>query len=179
MEMLVHICCAPCATYTIQKLRDDGFDPIGFFYNPNIHPFTEYRRRLETLQQYAEAVELDMVYKDDYMLEEFIKKTLEVEDRCSICYHIRLQEAARQASDKGIPAFTTTLLISPYQKHEMIKDVAETLASEYGVDFYYQDFREGYNVTYQLCRDMGLYRQPYCGCIFSEKERYYRKLVTE
>lgn len=175
----MHICCAPCATYTIQKLRDDGFDPIGFFYNPNIHPFTEYRRRLETLQQYAEAVELDMVYKDEYMLEEFIKKALEVEDRCSICYHIRLQEAARQASDNGFSAFTTTLLISPYQKHEMIKDVAKTLASEYGVDFHYQDFREGFNMTFQLCRDMGLYRQPYCGCIFSEKERYYRKLVTE
>ncbi|TFH42425.1 MAG: epoxyqueuosine reductase QueH [ANME-2 cluster archaeon] len=179
MEMLVHICCAPCATYTIQKLRDDGFDPIGFFYNPNIHPFTEYRRRLETLQQYAEAVELDVVYKDEYMLEEFIKKTLDVEDRCSICYQIRLLEAARQASDNGFSAFTTTLLISPYQKHEMIKDVAKTLASEYGVDFYYQDFREGFNMTFQLCRDMGLYRQPYCGCIFSEKERYYRKLVKE
>ncbi|HUV82659.1 MAG TPA: epoxyqueuosine reductase QueH [archaeon] len=179
MEMLVHICCAPCATYTIQKLRDDGFDPIGFFYNPNIHPFTEYRRRLETLQQYAEAVELDVVYKDEYMLEEFIKKTLDVEDRCSICYQIRLLEAARQASDNGFPAFTTTLLISPYQKHEMIKDVAEALASEYGVDFYYQDFREGFNMTFQLCRDMGLYRQPYCGCISSEKERYYRKLVKE
>ncbi|HUV83843.1 MAG TPA: epoxyqueuosine reductase QueH [archaeon] len=177
--MLVHICCAPCATYTIQKLRNDGFDPTGFFYNPNIHPFTEYRRRLETLQQYADAVELDVVYKDEYMLEDFIKKILDVEDRCSICYHIRLQEAARQASDNGFSAFTTTLLISPYQKHEMIKDVAKTLASEYGVDFYYQDFREGYNMTFQLCRDMGLYRQPYCGCIFSEKERYYRKLVTE
>lgn len=177
--MLVHICCAPCATYTIQKLRDDGFDPVGLFYNPNIHPFTEYRQRLETLQKYAGIVDLDVIYKDEYILEEFIKTALEVEDRCSICYHLRLQEAARQASDSGIAAFTSTLLISPYQKHDMIKEVAEAVASEFGVDFYYQDLREGYRETFKMCRDLELYRQSYCGCIFSEKERHFRKLVNE
>ena len=179
MEILLHICCAPCATYTVKALRSGGFDPVGYFYNPNIHPFTEYRRRFETVQQYAEAVELDVVYKDEYMLEDFIRQALEVDDRCALCYSLRLEEAARQASDMGISSFTTTLLISPYQKHEMIRDIASGLASEYGVEFYYQDFREGYRETFQLCRDLGLYRQAYCGCIFSEKERYYRKLVDE
>ncbi|MDF1558477.1 MAG: epoxyqueuosine reductase QueH [ANME-2 cluster archaeon] len=177
MEMLLHICCAPCATYTVQALRDEGFDPLGYFYNPNIHPFTEYRRRLETLQQYAGDVELEVVYRDEYLLEEFVKQTLEVEDRCHLCYTIRLEAAARQASDMGISLFTTTLLISPYQKHKMIKDIAVGLASDYGVEFHYHDYRPGYRETYQICRGMGLYRQPYCGCIFSEKERYFRKLV--
>lgn len=179
MEMLLHICCAPCATYTVQALRDEGFEPVGYFYNPNIHPFTEYRRRLETLQQYAEAVELDVVYRDEYMLEDFIKQAMEVEDRCQLCYTFRLEAAARQASDMGIPIFTSTLLISPYQKHEVIKDIGKGFASDYGVDFHYRDYRPGYKETYQMCRDMGLYRQGYCGCIFSEKERYYRKLVDE
>jgi predicted adenine nucleotide alpha hydrolase (AANH) superfamily ATPase len=179
MEILVHTCCAPCATYTVKKLKHDGFDPIGYFYNPNIHPFTEYRRRLETLQHYAKAVDLDVVYRDEYMLEEFIKEALEVEDRCRLCYTIRLKETACKASDMGIPVFTSTLLISPYQKHEMINDIASRVASDYGVDFHYQDFRNGYTQTFQLCRDLGLYRQPYCGCIFSEKERYYRKLIME
>ena len=179
MEMLLHICCAPCATYTVQALRDEGFEPVGYFYNPNIHPFTEYRRRLETLQQYADAVELDVVYRDEYMLEDFIKQALEVDDRCQLCYTPRLEAAARQASDMGIPVFTSTLLISPYQKHEMIKDIGESFASDYGVDFHYRDYRPGYRETYQMCRDMELYRQGYCGCIFSEKERYCRKLVDE
>ena len=179
MEMLLHICCAPCATYTVQALRDEGFEPMGYFYNPNIHPFTEYRRRLETLQQYAHAVDLDVVYRDEYMLEDFIKQAMEVNDRCHLCYTLRLAAAARQASDMGIPVFTSTLLISPYQKHEMIKDIGESLASDYGVEFHYRDFRPGYKETYQMCRDMELYRQPYCGCIFSEKERYCRKLVDE
>ncbi|MCL7415911.1 MAG: epoxyqueuosine reductase QueH [ANME-2 cluster archaeon] len=177
MEMLLHICCAPCATYTVQALRDEGFDPLGYFYNPYIHPFTEYRRRLETLQQYAGAVELEVVYRDEYLLEEFVKQALEVEDRCHLCYTTRLEAAARQASDRGISLFTTTLLISPYQKHEMIKDIAVGLASDYGVEFHYRDYRPGYKETYQMCRDMGLYRQPYCGCIFSEKERYFRTSV--
>ncbi len=176
MEMLLHICCAPCATYTVNKLRDDSINPTGYFYNPTIHPFTEYRRRFETLKQYSEAVELDVVYKDEYMLEEFIGPALEVEDRCNLCYTIRLRETARYASDMGIDFFTTTLLISPYQKHEMICDIARGFASEFGVEFYYQDFRIGYKQTFQICRDLGLYRQPYCGCIFSEKERFCSKI---
>jgi predicted adenine nucleotide alpha hydrolase (AANH) superfamily ATPase len=179
MEILLHICCAPCATYTVNKLKEDGFEPTGYFYNPNIHPFTEYRRRLETVQQYAEAMKLDMVYNDEYMLEEFIKPALEINNRCSLCYAIRLKETARQASDMGYKSFTSTLLISPYQKHEMIQEIAEGFASEYGVEFYYQDFRVGYRETFGICRDLGLYRQPYCGCIFSEKERYYRKLIYQ
>lgn len=177
MEMLLHICCAPCATYTVKSLRDDGIEPVGYFYNPNIHPFKEYRRRFETLQQYAGVVELEVVYRDEYMLEEFIRQALEMDDRCSLCYTLRLEAAARQASDMGMPMFTSTLLISPYQKHEMIREIGESKAMEYGVEFHYRDLRDGYRDTYQMCRDMGLYRQPYCGCIFSEKERYYRRLV--
>lgn len=179
MEMLVHICCAPCATYTIKKLREQGFDPTGYFYNPNIHPFREYRHRLETVRQYARVVDLDVQYRDEYMLEEFIRAALELDDRCQLCYHLRLEETARKASDMGVPVFTSTLLISPYQNHEIIKEIAKDLGTEYGVDFHYQDFRNGFKETFQMCREMELYRQAYCGCIFSEKERYYRKLVDE
>lgn len=179
MEMLVHICCAPCATYTIQKVRTDGFDPSGYFYNPNIHPFREYRRRLETLKQYAEAVELEVHYRDEYALEEFLSAALQAEDRCRYCYARRIRQTAEKASDMGIPVFTTTLLVSPHQKHEMIRQSAADIAHEFGVDFHYQDFRTGYKNTFEQCRSLGLYRQSYCGCIFSEKERYHRRLIND
>jgi predicted adenine nucleotide alpha hydrolase (AANH) superfamily ATPase len=115
-----------------------------------------------------------VIYKD-YDMENYLRGALASQDRCEFCYSLRLAEAAKTARQFGFDAFTTTLLISPYQKHELLARTGEKIASEYGVKFYYEDFREGYRESRELARALELYMQKYCGCIFSEKERYYKK----
>lgn len=176
MKILLHACCGPCATFPVKALREAGHELHGFFYNPNIHPFQEYQRRLEAFQQFANRVDLPVIIKDDYEIEKFFRETAYREElRCRYCYHIRLAEAARFARKGRFEAFTTTLLVSPFQKHEWIKETGEALAEEYGVPFYYQDFRSGFSEGVALSKEMQLYRQPYCGCVFSERDRYRRK----
>ena len=173
MKILLHICCGPCATYSSEFLKKNRWEVTGFFYNPNIHPYKEYEKRLNTLKDYAQKVDLSVIYKDEYDLEEFLRRVVYREAiRCKFCYHLRLKETARTSKEKGFDAFTTTLLISPYQDHNLIQEVARSVAEEAGTTFQYEDFRAGYNQSIQLSREYGLYRQPYCGCIYSEKERY-------
>lgn len=173
MQILIHICCAPCFTYPHKRLLEEGHDVVGLFYNPNIHPYTEYKNRLEALEKYAGIKAANVVYKN-YDMESYLRGALAAGDRCEYCYTCRLAEAARTASVLGFDAFTTTLLISPYQKHDMLAKVGEKTANEYGIDFYYEDFREGYKESREIARALGLYMQKYCGCIFSEKERYFK-----
>ncbi len=173
MRILVHICCAPCFTYPHKRLVEQGHDVTGFFYNPNIHPYLEYKKRMESLERYAELKGTRVVYKNDYDLEGYLRCALDAQDRCEFCYTSRLTEAARTANMLGFEAFTTTLLISPYQKHEMLARAGEKIADEYSIEFYYEDFREGYRESRHLARSFELYMQKYCGCIFSEKERYF------
>jgi len=174
MQILVHICCAPCFTYPHKKLVEEGHDVTGFFYNPNIHPYLEYKNRLESLERYAELKGTRIIYKNDYALENYLRGALGAEDRCKFCYTCRLTEAARTANALGFDAFTTTLLISPYQKHELLMAAGEKAADEHSIEFYYEDFRDGYKESREIARSIGLYMQKYCGCIFSEKERYLR-----
>lgn len=171
MQILVHVCCAPCFTYPHKRLLEEGHDAVGLFYNPNIHPYTEYRNRLEALEKYAETKAAKVIYKN-YDLENYLRGAVAADERCKFCYNYRLAEAARTARLLGFDAFTTTLLISPYQKHEMLAKVGEKTGKEYGIKFYYEDFREGYKESRELARALGLYMQKYCGCIFSEKERF-------
>jgi len=173
MQILVHVCCAPCFTYTHKRLVEEGHEIAALFYNPNIHPYLEYKNRLEALEKYAEIKGTKVIYKN-YDLENYIRGAVNAEERCRFCYAFRLSEAAKTASQLGFDAFTTTLLISPYQKHEMLAKVGEKIAKEYGIEFYYEDFREGYKESRELARALGLYMQKYCGCIFSEKERYLK-----
>ena len=175
MKILAHICCAPCFTYPHKQLEEAGHDVTGFFYNPNIHPYLEYKNRLESLEKYVEIKGLEIIYKDVYDLEKYLRGALESEDRCGYCYKIRLEETAKTASSLGFDAFTTTLLISPYQKHEMLKEVGEKMGDKYGIDFYYEDFRTGFQESREISRGLELYMQKYCGCIFSEKERYLKQ----
>lgn len=172
MQLLVHICCAPCFTYTHKRLVEEGHDVTGFFYNPNIHPYLEYKNRMESLEKYAELKGTRVIYKNDYDLESYLRGALDAEDRCRFCYACRLAETAKTGSLLGFDAFTTTLLISPYQKHELLAKVGEKIADEYSIEFYYEDFRVGYRESRELARALMLYMQKYCGCIFSEKERY-------
>ena len=142
MKLLMHICCAPCANMPIDALRAEGVELTGYWYNPNIHPFTEYRARRNCLQEYAKTIDLPLLVRDDYGLRPFVREVAEdIAGRCVKCYEMRLFEAARAAKEGGFDAFTSSLFISPYQKHELMRDVGYRAAEEYGVQFYYQDFR--------------------------------------
>ena len=174
MNILLHICCANCAIFPVKNLRESGHDVTGYFFNHNIHPYLEYRRRLEAVEQYASVVGLDVVYKDEYRLEEFLSQVAShPADRCTYCYHSRLRQVAEQAALGGYDAFSTILLYSRYQNHELIRKLGEELAAHFGIAFLYEDFRSGWQAGIKTSKEMGLYRQQYCGCIYSEKDRYH------
>jgi len=175
MKILLHTCCGPCSLYPVKYLRERGFEVYGYFYNPNIHPYTEFVKRKETLQKWALENELPMIYNEEYKLEEFLQEVVHRETkRCQVCYSIRLRQTAMVARKGNFDYFTTTLLVSPFQKHDLLKAIGEALGEEYGVPFYYADFRPGYKEAVAESKASGMYRQQYCGCIYSEKERYYR-----
>ena len=177
MRVLLHACCGPCASYSVQALREAGHTVYGYFYNPNIHPSEEYRRRLESFEQMAEAMELKTIAPGDYEYREWLRRAAWREEaaiRCPLCYQMRLEQAARIAKHGKFDAFTTTLLISPFQQHENIKKAGEAVAAAYDIPFLYMDFRPGFKRSVELSKEMGLYRQQYCGCIYSEAERYAR-----
>ena len=126
MKTLLHICCAPCANQCIEVLRGDGLEVTGFWYNPNIHPFTEYRSRRNCLRDYAQAIDLPLIEKNDYALRPFVREVAEdIANRCGKCYEMRLFETARQAAEGGFDSFTSSLFISPYQNHELMRETAE------------------------------------------------------
>lgn len=176
MKILLHICCGPCAIYPLQYLRSAGHDVSGFFYNPNIHPYAEYRRRLETLQNYAREESLKLDIDQGYPVERYFRKvSFNEEDRCRYCYEERLTVAFATAGELGADAVTTTLLYSRYQKHDLIVSIAETLSEEYGIPFFYHDFREGWQEGIRISKERGMYRQGYCGCIYSERERFCKE----
>jgi len=173
MKILLHICCANCGIYPLERIKERGDEVVGYFFNPNIHPYQEYQKRLESLRQYSENVGLEVVYRDEYLLEEFLRNVSQrPEERCQYCYSIRLEATAQEAKKRGLDQFSTTLLQSTHQNHQLIKETAERVAKEVGIPFYYEDFRKGWKRGVEVSRAMGLYRQQYCGCIYSEKERY-------
>ena len=175
MKTLLHICCAPCANQCIDVLRTDGFEVTGYWYNPNIHPFTEYRARRNCLREYAKTIELPVIEQNDYGLCPFVREVAaDIAGRCVKCYEMRLYAAAKTAKAEGFDSFTSSLFISPYQKHELMREVAERAAAEYGVTFLYRDFRPYFRAGQARARELGFYMQKYCGCVFSEEERYLK-----
>jgi predicted adenine nucleotide alpha hydrolase (AANH) superfamily ATPase len=173
MNILFHICCAPCALYPYFRLKEEGLDPRGYFYNPNIHPYQEYKRRLDTVKDFAGRVGLDVHYQDGYDLDQFLLRVVGTgEHRCEQCYRMRLDAVCKAAREKGFSLYTTSLLYSKYQKHDMIKGIGREMASEQGIELYYEDFRRGWREGIVESKAMGLYRQQYCGCIYSERDRY-------
>ena len=175
MEILLHVCCAPCSVACIQQLQEEGFALTAFWYNPNIHPFTEYRSRRDTVRSYMASVNVPLVEVDAYGLRSFLHALPAWDNRCETCYRMRLDAAAAYAAAHGFPAFTSTLFISPYQDHQLMAAVAEKAADAHGVRFLYRDFRPRFREGQQKAREAGLYMQKYCGCIFSEEERYQKK----
>ncbi len=177
MNILLHVCCGPCAVYPVEFIREQGHEVKGYFFNPNIHPFREFKRRIGGLEQYAEQKKLKVEIDRTYGLTDFLRQVVFKEcKRCGVCYDMRLEATARKAAEQGFEAFSSTLLYSKYQKHELLRAKSEKLAAKYGIHFFYQDFRKGWQQGIDGSIAMELYRQPYCGCIYSEQERYDKKL---
>ncbi|MEW5921963.1 MAG: epoxyqueuosine reductase QueH [Bacillota bacterium] len=175
MDLLLHICCAPCSIFSWEYFSGLGYSPRGYFFNPNIHPYREFVRRMETLRDFGRRENRPVIFNEDYLLEDFLSMAIDHEsNRCHNCYRMRLLETARKAREAGIGHFSTTLLISPYQKHVLLKSVGEEAAQRHGVNFVYADLRSGFRESMEQARKKEIYRQGYCGCIFSEKERYHR-----
>jgi epoxyqueuosine reductase len=176
MKILLHICCAPCAIYTVKILKQQGFDVMGFFYKHNIHPYTECMKRENALKAYAETIHLKVIYQEGYDPENFIRNVVFREsERCAYCYYDRLRSTALAAKRGKFDYFTSTLLYSKFQKHEEITSMGRAVGKAVGVRFYYQDFREGWKQGIEESKRLGIYRQQYCGCIYSEKERYFKQ----
>jgi len=176
VNILLHVCCGPCTIYPLDVLRREGMEVSGFFYNPNIHPFREFRQRIQALEELAAQTGFQVEIRRDYGLRHFLRQVVFHEDeRCGLCYGMRLAAAAEYAAAVRADAFTTTLLYSRFQNHSLIREQGEALGRKYGVPFYYRDFRQGWQEGIDRSIAMGLYRQPYCGCIYSEQERYDRR----
>jgi predicted adenine nucleotide alpha hydrolase (AANH) superfamily ATPase len=174
MKVLLHICCANCAIYPLSVLHDAHHAVTGYFFNHNIHPYQEYLRRLQTTRDYAASIKLPLVCIDEYGLEDFLAQVAQdPAGRCAYCYQSRLQRTAEYAAQHGFNAFTSSLLYSRYQNHTLIRQYGEELSRLYGISFLYQDFRSGWQEGIRISRALGLYRQQYCGCIYSEKDRYH------
>lgn len=174
MKILIHICCAPCAIYPVKMLRSEDFEVMGFFYRHNIHPFTECLKRQEAVESYSSSIGMEVIYQKGYDLEGFIRNVVFRESqRCSYCYHDRLRSTALVAKRGKFDYFTSTLLYSKFQKHDRIKSIGEAVGRSVGVKFFYNDFRTGWKEGIETSKQLGLYRQQYCGCIYSEKERYF------
>lgn len=176
MKMLMHICCGPCTIYPLKELRTHGHQITGVFYNLNIHPYQEYQRRRQTLMDYSDKTFLNIIWPEGYPLEEFLRAVanLKETERCAFCLRDRLAYTAEMAIREKYDGFTTTLLYSKYQNHDMIKEIGKTLGQQLGIFFYYQDFRTGWAEGVKISKELDMYRQPYCGCIYSEKQRYYK-----
>lgn len=172
MNLLVHICCGVCFAGILEDLKKRDFSFTGFFYNPNIHPLIEFRRRLKTLKVLLEGEKIQVVYDENYGLKGFLREVDWEGKRCSDCYYLRLRRTAEVAKDRGLSAFTTTLLASPHQEHLVIRRIGEKVGGEAGIPFAYFNFRSLHKRSLQLAKKKGLYHQKYCGCIFSEYERY-------
>lgn len=177
MRILLHLCCGPCAVYPVARLRDQGHTVTGLFHNPNIHPYQEFHRRIDAVHQFAEAAAFPVEVDEQYGLTEYLRAVVFYEnERCERCYDMRLQRTVQAAVAGGFDAFTSTLFYSRYQNHRLLLEKCTALATRHGIDFYYEDFRLGWQQGIDDSIRLGLYRQPYCGCIYSEQERYDRHL---
>jgi predicted adenine nucleotide alpha hydrolase (AANH) superfamily ATPase len=176
LKVLMHICCSNCSLYPLQNFLTKGVDVTGFWFNPNIHPYTEYANRLSSVEKLQGLWDLDVEYADEYTLDDFLSAVVRRgKDRCSFCYSMRLEKTAATARKMGFDGFTTSLLASPYQKFDMIVRIAEETGRRHGIAFIAEDARRGWGISRGLTLELGLYRQKYCGCIYSEMERYQKK----
>ena len=173
MKLLLHTCCGPCEIYPLEQLRHKGLEVSGFFYNPNIHPLSEYKNRRQAVEDFNKGANINMIFPDYDPAEFFraIKGRETNPGRCSLCWELRLKKTAKAARENGFDYFSTTLLVSPYQDQEGLKRIGSGIAKETGTEFYYEDYRPGFRNAHNQARERGLYLQKYCGCIYSQIER--------
>ncbi len=172
-KVLIHICCAHCAAYTVAYWREQGYEVGGYWHNPNIHPFSEHQARLESTRELAKRLDFPLIEAEGYEMPEYFRRVAShEEDRCRYCFEMRLMSTAEAAKANGYGAFTSTLLISPHQAHDILKEMGEKVGRETGVEFLYADLRKRYSDSRHITKPMELYRQQYCGCLYSEWERY-------
>jgi epoxyqueuosine reductase len=170
-KVLLHICCGICSSWAIEKLKKNGLEVTGFFFNPNIHPENEYRKRLSTARKVAEFHQIGFL-EGQYLPEKWrhLVKGLEKEPeggkRCGICFKFRLEETYRMARELKIEQFTTTLTISPHKDFALISSIGKAISPE-GFLAYNFKKEEGFKKSIEFCRQHALYRQDYCGCVFS------------
>jgi predicted adenine nucleotide alpha hydrolase (AANH) superfamily ATPase len=179
VKLLLHVCCGPCATGTLEWLRGEfpASETTGLFYNPNIHPETEYSRRRQAMELAADALELPLICsgEEEGLVAYLHQVAFREADRCRNCYAMRLAHAAQRAAAGNFDAFSTTLLISPYQNLEALRTIGEALAKLHGPDFIFHDLRPYFPLSRRRAKELALYQQKYCGCIFSELERIHAK----
>jgi hypothetical protein len=181
MKILLHSCCAPCLLAPYDSLLEEGHEITALFHNPNIMPYREFRNRLTAFRDYAQEHSIPVMIDESYDLESLLRKYLErgATPRCLVCYEMRLDHTARMASEKGFDAFSTTLSVSPYQNHEFIQKAGESATSQYRKPFLYRDWRPHFIEAHEKAKNLHLYLQAYCGCIFSEEERYRKRKKYE
>lgn len=181
MKVLMHTCCAPCSVYCIETLQSENIDITTYWYNPNIHPYMEYKARRDCFIDYMNMINIPYIINENYGLKEFTKNVInDLDNRCvNYCYKVRLEETVKYAKENGYDAFTSTLFVSPYQNHDTLKEICEELSEKYDIMFLYRDFRIGFRDGQAKARELGLYMQKYCGCVFSEEERYYDHILKD
>jgi predicted adenine nucleotide alpha hydrolase (AANH) superfamily ATPase len=169
MKLLLHTCCGPCFLGSWAYVSE--FEVTNFFYNPNIQPEEEYRLRFENLKKAAKGKSVGILERPYNPQEhvDAISNDRSFPSRCISCYALRLEETAEQAKEMGFDAFSTTLLVSPYQLHGKLKDLGISLSEKFGVDFFYRDFRPNFRKGQALSKEMNIYRQRYCGCLLSKE----------
>jgi hypothetical protein len=171
--ILLHACCAPCSTHVIDMLSQ-YYSVIPFFCNPNIQPEDEYKRRLKHMEKLCGLTKTEL-FVPDYDPASWLEKVKGLEDepeggrRCRVCFEVRLAKTAKTAVDKGFKIFATTLTVSPNKNAGVINEVGSSVAERFGIGFLKNDFKkkDGYKKSCELCRQYDLYRQKYCGCVFS------------
>lgn len=181
MSLLLHACCGPCAMYPVDMLLKAQRDLDLYWFNPNIHPEFEFNRRLENLRKVASHYDVTLHEEGECQEDYWLGKTYlqEYNSRCEMCYDVRMEATAKYAAEHGYEAFCTTLLVSPYQQHEVICETAKRYATKYGVDFEYYDFRPGFREGQNMAREIELYRQKFCGCIFSLEDSKFRDKIIK
>jgi predicted adenine nucleotide alpha hydrolase (AANH) superfamily ATPase len=178
-RVLLHSCCAPCTIYPFDRLQSEGVAVTGFFYNPNIHPFSEFEKRFQAVTDFYRTAGRELLVDAAYDVSAFIKAVLgHGVRRCEACWRMRLRAAAERAKEIGADAVSTTLLFSIYQAHDTVAGIGREESRDAGVDFYYEDFRAGWHDGQRRARELSIYCQKYCGCIFSEEERYKKKIAA-
>ncbi len=185
-RLLLHSCCGPCSSYVLTYLLD-YFDITVFYYNPNIQPIDEYQKRLTEQIKVINAISKNKIkiVTLEYDEQEFFQKVKGLEEekeggkRCPICYRLRLEKTAEYAKEHGFDYFTTTLSVSPYKHSDILNNIGKSLETKYQIPYLYSDFKkkDGYKKSIELSKKYNIYRQDYCGCIYSLKERN-KKLVT-